>query len=147
LIGELPSNVIASYQGIVRHEDVCTVLASHDLFFLPTRGENFGHAILEALSAGLPVLISDQTPWGNLEREGAGWALSLDNTKRFAEKVDQVAAMQEPEHAETRARALRFAQRATEESLVVENNRRLFLVAIGRERAGGRLRSEHNAAK
>jgi hypothetical protein len=29
----------------------------NDLFFLPTRGENFGHVIAEALSVGTPVLI------------------------------------------------------------------------------------------
>ena len=29
----------------------------------PTRGENFGHVIPEALSAGTPILLSDQTHW------------------------------------------------------------------------------------
>ena len=34
-----------------------------DLFTFPTRGENFGHVIPEALSAGTPIILSDQTPW------------------------------------------------------------------------------------
>ena len=34
----------------------------YDLLFLPTKGENFGHVILESMSAGTPVLISDTTP-------------------------------------------------------------------------------------
>jgi len=29
------------------------VLASHDLFFLPTLGENYGHVIVEALGVGV----------------------------------------------------------------------------------------------
>ena len=48
------------------------------LFFLPTRGENYGHAIAEALCNGTPVVISDQTPWKNLEEEFAGKTSSLN---------------------------------------------------------------------
>ena len=48
--------------------------ASH-LFALLTLGENFGHAIGEALRAGCPVLISDQTPWTDVVATGAGVVL------------------------------------------------------------------------
>ena len=30
---------------------------------MPTKGENFGHGIYGCLSVGLPVVISNQTPW------------------------------------------------------------------------------------
>ena len=52
-------------------------MAANDLFFLPTRGENFGHVIAEALSVGTPVLISDQTPWRKLAAVGLGHDLPL----------------------------------------------------------------------
>jgi hypothetical protein len=45
-------------------------LAEYDLFLFPTLGENYGHVISEALASGCPVVISDQTPWRNLEAEG-----------------------------------------------------------------------------
>ena len=39
-------------------QDIPGLLASADLFFLPTRAEPFGIAIVEAMAAGLPVVVS-----------------------------------------------------------------------------------------
>ena len=47
-------------------ETIVEALGRSDLFLLPTGGENFGHAIFEALACGVPALISDQTPWRGL---------------------------------------------------------------------------------
>lgn len=62
----LPQNIRFQYCGALQPMQVPDKLAEYDLFFLPTLGENFGHVIAEALSSGLPVLISDTTPWRDL---------------------------------------------------------------------------------
>ena len=62
-------------------------LGAYDLMFLPTKGENFGHAIIEAMSAGLPVLISDLTPWSDVAGYGAGWAVPLTEPQEFSAKI------------------------------------------------------------
>lgn len=54
---------VIRYVGDCAPAEVNTILSKYHLFVLPTQGENFGHAILEALSSYRPVLISDQTPW------------------------------------------------------------------------------------
>jgi len=82
-IAALPRNVRVDYRGVIAHEQVVDVLKEAHLFLLPTRGENFGHAIVEAWAAGLPVLISDRTPWRGLERKGAGWDVPLEQPERF----------------------------------------------------------------
>ena len=79
------------WHGGVPHEEVRGILARHHLFFLPTLGENFGHAIFEALAAGVPVLLSDRTPWCDVEAAGAGWALPLAEPGAFVEVVRRVA--------------------------------------------------------
>lgn len=44
-----------------------------DLFVLPTRSENFGLVVAEALGAGVPVITTKGAPWAILERECCGW--------------------------------------------------------------------------
>ena len=56
------------------------------MLILPTRGENFGHAIVEMLAASRPVLISDKTPWIDLESLGAGYSIPL-NKELWVEKI------------------------------------------------------------
>jgi glycosyltransferase involved in cell wall biosynthesis len=45
------------------------------LFLLPSHGENFGLSIAEALSNGVPALVTDSTPWTELNGTGAGWCV------------------------------------------------------------------------
>lgn len=47
-----------------------------DLFCLPTYSENFGIVIAEALYAGVPVITTKGTPWGEID-ESCGWWIDL----------------------------------------------------------------------
>jgi glycosyltransferase involved in cell wall biosynthesis len=77
LIGGMPRNVTVTYHGTVAHELVQATLSAHHFFLMPTANENFGHAIVEALLAGCPLVTSDQTPWRGLRQRGVGWDLPL----------------------------------------------------------------------
>ena len=66
---------------------------SHHLHFLPTQHENYGHAIVESWAYGCPVLISDNTPWRNLESELVGWDISLDEPKKFEAAIYELLKM------------------------------------------------------
>lgn len=84
-------NINITYKGEIIPENISSVLLKYDLFLFPTRGENFGHVIVEALENGVPILISDNTPWNDINKHNAGWALSLNNIEAFEEKIIYMA--------------------------------------------------------
>lgn len=90
-IKKLPSNISVQYEGAHQNGTLIKMMRPCHLFLLPTKGENFGHAIFEALLAGRPALISDQTPWLNLATANAGWDLPLQNKQAFTNAVQQAA--------------------------------------------------------
>lgn len=94
IIAKLPSHVVVRKMGTILNTEVARTMTSYDLLFLPTAGENYGHAIFEALSCAVPVLISDQTPWRNLEEKSAGWDLPLDEPNKFSATIDYFAKLQ-----------------------------------------------------
>lgn len=92
-IENLPSNITVFKKGHLEHSEVLDVLSGYDLFVLPTKGENYGHAIVEAISAGTPVLISTNTPWRNLEEKKVGWDINLENRDEFKKKIRELAKL------------------------------------------------------
>jgi glycosyltransferase involved in cell wall biosynthesis len=126
----LPSNVRMVAHGAVPHHRVGEVMARQDVLLLPSHAESFGHVIAEALGAGCPVLISDRTPWRDVERDGCGWDLPLERPEAFIARLAALQAMDEPAHA-----ALRRNARATAEALArsaLAPNRDLFATTLAR---------------
>lgn len=75
----LPSkNLEINYRGAISPQEVPVILVKHQAFLLPTEGENFGHAIFEALCNGVPTVITTKTPFKNLHLKSAGLDTDLD---------------------------------------------------------------------
>lgn len=126
LMKQLPANVSVNYLGSVHPDQVVSIFSRYDLFFFPTRGENYGHVIAEALSAGTRVLLSDQTSWRDLQTDKLGWNISLDEVDKFIHVIDDVNAMTQRERNELRMHIkLKIAKRLAD-SQVFEANRALF---------------------
>jgi glycosyltransferase involved in cell wall biosynthesis len=130
LIAALPPHVAATAHGAIANVATPQMLARHDLLFLPSRSENFGHAIFEALCCGVPALIGDATPWRGLEAAHAGWDLPLD-AQAFARAIDAFAAMDATGRARLRNGARALAERRDRESGAVAATRRMFRHALG----------------
>lgn len=130
LIADLPAHVRVAFHGAVMPAQVPSILASHGLFFFPTRGENYGHVIAEALAAGLPVLLSDQTPWNDIVEAGAGWVLPLDDAGAFSHAVDRFLRMGSEDHNRMSSAVRAFAGKTLCRPEDVDDSRRLFLQAM-----------------
>lgn len=132
LIAALPENVTAHRGGELTNDAVPAAMAAQDLMFMPSRSENFGHAIFEALCAGTPVLIGDRTPWRELEAAKAGFDVPLPNPAALAAAIDRLAAMSPAGYAEWRAGARAMAERFVAGSTARVDMARLFLALTGR---------------
>jgi glycosyltransferase involved in cell wall biosynthesis len=125
-IAQLPPNVRVQWHGEVAPDQVPEVLAEAHVVFMPSVGENFGHSMLEALSVGRPLLISDRTPWKDLARQQAGWDLPLDQPGRFEEVLRELVGMGEEDYAEWTQGAWQLAQGWHNNGDAVERTRQLF---------------------
>jgi len=126
LMSSFKENIQVRYRGVVSHQQVAAVMEDGDFFILPTRGENFGHAILEALSAGCPVLISDRTPWRGLAKARVGWDLPLEEPEKFREALRACLAMDNVIYQQWSQGARAYAQRVIQDETMVARYRCLF---------------------
>ncbi len=136
-MARLPHHVRVRYHGAVKPSEVPRVMAEHDLFFMPTLGENYGHVIAEALCAGTPVLISDTTPWRGLAEEGVGSDLPLRDPKAYADYITALSRLDVNEYATLRSNVLAYATQTLDAGNVVESNKALFRGAM----------AEHNGTR
>jgi len=132
IIADLPSHIDVQYKGELTPEQVVPTLSSYDFFFMPTKGENYGHVIAEALCAGLPLLISDATPWRNLSEQGLGWDLSLDNPSTFSNAINKLALMSNDDHYEMRKNVLKWARNKFSQRDAIEANIAMFEYAANK---------------
>jgi glycosyltransferase involved in cell wall biosynthesis len=126
LIKELPENISVQYAGEVPHHGLQEISVRHHIFVLPTRGENFGHAIFESLALGRPVLISDQTPWRGLSAVQAGWDLSLEKPELFRQAMEVAAGFDQEEYNRWSQCTFRYVQDFVEGSTLRKDYLNLF---------------------
>lgn len=70
------------YKGPVYGAEKRTAYMTNDIFLLTSRLEGMPMGVLEALSYGLPCLITPQTNMGTIiQRDNAGWVVDLDAEK------------------------------------------------------------------
>ena len=111
---------------LVSPDEVISTMSKYHLFVLPTLSENYGHAILEALSAGCLVLVSDQTPWSDINSINAGWAIPLNRPEEFRIVLQQATAMSQEQFRIMSENAVELARTRLQNTADVVAMRRLF---------------------
>ncbi len=121
-----PSNITWKYCGDVPSEEVQSKFAQHDVFLFPTMGENYGHVIFEALSVGCIPVISDQTPWVEVQQNHAGFIYSLDKLEDFANAIDKLAQMNLTDREKMALNGVGIAKHKVEKNRKETGYRKIF---------------------
>ncbi|MFZ6050941.1 glycosyltransferase [Halocola ammonii] len=120
------NHVSIDYRGPVNPLEIKDRLAQHDFYILPTLHENYGHSIVEALGAGLPVMLSVHTPWRGLEQKQAGWDIDLNETGQWQRTISRCIEMDDEEYQQLTAGAWEFAREITSDPEHIQQNIDLF---------------------
>lgn len=127
LAKKLPEHIQVDWLGPLLPQEVSQVVSANDLFFLPTKGENFGHVISESLSVGTPVLIADTTPWRGLSEIGVGHDLPLSRIDLFRAAIERHCKMSDEDAFETRVRSTAHAKACSGDGRDAAEHRSMFL--------------------
>lgn len=125
------TDLIAGNPKIQIHKEVHPaelneIYGNSHFFILPTRSENFGHVIIESLSYGCPVIISNKTPWRNLEQMGIGWDLPLDNSNAFHQAIQKCIEMDKEDFLPMAIRAFNFAKNYINRKVLISSYHKLL---------------------
>lgn len=125
-IEKMPPNIRVHYPGDLPSAKVPEALAKAHVFVLPSKSENFGHAIFEALTAGVPVITSHGTPWNGLEAAKAGLNVSPENDYELSKAICSFATANEEEIAVWQSGAKAYAEKAIDIGRIKGQYERMF---------------------
>lgn len=125
IIAGMPDHIRVVYHGALSPDAIGQALSGSHVFILPSKSENFGHAIFESLSAGKPVVTSHHTPWKQLEAKVAGWNISTD-AAAIASLLNQLAAMDQENYNRYREGAAQLAADYIDQARFGEQYEALF---------------------
>lgn len=125
---KMPENIRWKYKGEAKAEQVLKIFSEYDVFLFPTKGENYGHVIFEAIAGGCVPIISDKTPWTKERMGNFGEVIGLENRdalKNFGEAVQKYIEMTKEERQKEAGRGIAFAAEYHAEE-AEEQYRRMF---------------------
>jgi glycosyltransferase involved in cell wall biosynthesis len=94
----------ADFTGVLRGEALSTAYANMDLFVFPSHTDTFGNVVLEALSSGVPAIVTPDGGPKTIVRDGV--------TGRIAEDAEFAAAVASVLGNPDRHAEMRLAARA-----------------------------------
>ena len=104
----LPEEISVVYHGEIKHKDVFNAYKQNDILFLPSKIESYGQAIAESFYAGVPVVISNRTPWKEVQKYNCGYSGSLNDKEAFIRIVQKYIDMSDTEFQECSRSAIAY---------------------------------------
>jgi hypothetical protein len=82
------------------------------------------------LIAATPVIISDQTPWDDLNENNAGWMFALNDEKSFVNSIEELVLMNDSTFSQYRDGAYSYAQNLIDNKDLTSQTKLLFETAL-----------------
>jgi glycosyltransferase involved in cell wall biosynthesis len=126
-IKQLPSNIKVNYKGPVPNEELKIKLqAEYHFMLFPTKGESFSHSIVDSWNSGCPVLISDQTPWLDLESRYLGWNFNLLDSTSLINSINQAVDLNQETYNNWSNNCVRFYNKNVCSEEITTKNKLIF---------------------
>ncbi len=90
------SKDVELFDPVFDNEKKEQIFLNSDCFLLPSKSENFGMSIVEALSYGVPVLTTEGTPWKILEKINGGKIINFSQ-KNLTISLKEILNMKDEE--------------------------------------------------
>ncbi len=87
------------FAGFLSGERLTRAIRELDYLVLPSKSENFGMVVIEALANGIPVIASTGTPWEELNLHRCGWWVDC-TTGTLAKTLAKAIDLQEADRIE-----------------------------------------------
>ena len=108
-ISKMPNNISIKYNGTFHPNSLKKIFDKKDVLLMPSLSENFGYAIFESLSFGVPVITSQNTPWTDLNNEEIGFSIDLSNHDKFVESLEYFQMLDNKELNHIRKKCINYA--------------------------------------
>ncbi len=119
-------NISIAYKGPLNPALVPTTFLYADYFILPTKHENYGHAIVESWANGCPVIVSRNTPWRELRVRNLGWDVDITEPKALLKAVQEAIDLNAEEYLSMVRESYAFFKEEISDQEIIEANRKLF---------------------
>ena len=115
--------------GLVEGAGKWRVLRSADVLVLPTRSENFGIVVAEALAVGVPVVTTKGAPWAELVSERCGWWVDVE-TEALANALREAMDLTDEERRVMGENGRRLVERKYAWGIVAEHVEQVYRAVL-----------------
>jgi glycosyltransferase involved in cell wall biosynthesis len=120
------ANLNVHYKGELLPSVVQEKLSNYHFLFLPTLHENYGHVIVEALTSGCGLILSNNTPWRNLKDKQIGYDVNLSNEIGFIEALNECVNMNQEQYNQVRNNCYSFVLHEIDPTKDINDTKLIF---------------------
>ena len=120
------ANLNIHYKGELLPSVVQEKLSNYHFLFLPTLHENYGHVIVEALTSGCGLILSNNTPWRKLKDKQIGYDVNLSNEIGFIEALNECVNMNQEQYNQVRNNCYSFVLHEIDPTKDINDTKLIF---------------------